>query len=230
MEGVDEEKAKEVSAHLEGKNEVAGFLESMGQQGNGDAIMQYLRNINAEPTLVAAVRSVLAKEPSERTGFDSVALVHLQAALEKKVAEWEATVEATASTKALIHAETLGAWAIKEMAAENVKAVEVELATAEEAVVVAHQQLQEATAAEQHEENVLAHHLTDLTLAGDRVRECNAALEALGCLELGPADVVQEQQELPVVTIETTGAMEVDTEPCGAKMDVAMDVDMPIAA
>jgi len=226
MEVIEEEKAQELAVHVQGKDEVAGFLEAMAQQGNSDATLQYLRSIDGEPTLVAALRSVLEKMLSERSGFDKVAVEHLQGVLETKVAEWQASVQAMSATKANIHAETLGAWAVKEVAGQQVKEAESELEASEQALAFAQEQLNEATGAEQHEESVLAHYLTDHTLAHERVRECSAAMEALGRLEAGP------EVELPIAAAEGVDAMEVDTDILAAKMDAVMDVDMgtPIAA
>jgi len=217
----DQEKAKEVGEMKEKRREVADLLTAMQEKGNGEAISKYLletRMPPAELPLIAALRSVLEKEPSERIGFDTEAIKHLQAFLENKVAEWDAQVAVITADKANIHAEALGAWAIHQVAGENVQEAITELEKVDSAVVAAQQTLEEANVTELQEENGLSHCMSELLLAGDRASQCSAALETLERLAAGQ-DIVQEVPLM--VTGEAAGAMEVDSEPA-AGLDVEM--------
>merc|ERR1719487_98002 len=141
---------------------------------------------------------------------------HLQTFLQKKVADWEVEIKAVTEAKANIHAEALGAWAVREVAGHHVQEAVLELEAADAAVVEAEQKMEEAKSAETQEERVLAHYLTDLTLAGERVRQCSEALEVLAQLEAGQ----------PVVEATTPPKeMDVDFEPA-AKMDTVLDTEM----
>lgn len=228
----DEDKAKEVASLEASKFEVARLLDVMGTKGNGEEIVEYLKSAKAESPLVAAVRSVLDKEPVERVDFDLVALQHLQVFLEQKVAEWTAKIADMVAAKANIHAEALGAWAIKEVDGEHVQEAMAELDAAEAAVAAAQQKLKEQEDILALEEGVHSQCVSELSLADDRARQCSAALEALQRLEAGQEEMVQE--EPAAVTGEP---MEVeflnlaDAEMAAAKVD-AMDVEMgtPITA
>jgi len=223
-EAADAAKAQEVAVNEQAKAEVVRLLEGMGQQLDGDSIVvyqTYLKGVNAEPTLIAALRSALEKESSQRCGFDCVAMEHLKNILEHKIREWDAAIAAMAVAKANVHAEALGAWAIRELAGEHVQEAVVELEAAEAAVAAGTEQLNAAREAEQHEEAVLAHYLTDLTLAGEKLRQCGDALEALMSVEAGPKVV---QEAAPVLA---TG-MDVDVEMAAEKMDTSMDVEMTL--
>jgi len=225
VQAADEDKAKEVAEFEQGRLEVIGYLEAVAQKG-GETILKYLSSVKAEAPLQAALVSVLKKEPLDRAGFDEVALQHLRMFLEKKVSEWDETIEAMKAGKANIHAEALGAWAVKEVTGEHVREAAVELEGADAAVAAAEQKLNEVKEAEQEEENVLSHYLTDLTLAQDRVRQCGTALETLERLVMGQEMVV----EAP--SCSTAAAMEVDTDLVASKTDAVLDADMgvPIAA
>jgi len=220
LKAEDEEKAQEVSVDEKAMAEVSGLLAAMAQQGQGEAISTYLRSNKGEPALVDALRSVLLKEPTERSGFDDVALEHLKAFLEQKVAGWAAHIEGRVSAKANVHAEALGAWCVKEVAGEHVQEATVELETAEASVSEVRQQLKEAKQAEQQEDRTLAQLLSELTLAGERARQCNMAVEALEQLVVGKVQAA--------ATEETNVAMDVDAM-LDRKVDAMMDVEMGTA-
>jgi len=227
VEAMDQEKAKEVAAYEQGKAEVVALLVAMAEKGSGEAISTYLRSVNAETPLLAALRSVLEKEPVERTGFDCEALAHLQRFLEQKVSDWDTQINALIATKANIHAEMLGAWAIKELAADHVREAVAELESVETAVVAAQQHLKQTKQVEQEEERVLSECLTELTLATERARECGTALEVLERL-------VKAQDMAPEASVELQVAaepMEVDAnaELAAAKLDVMLDAEMGTA-
>lgn len=219
VESLDQEKSNEVAVFDAGKQEVVALLEKMSEPGSGEALLPYLRSANAEGPLLAALQSVLKKEASDRIGFDEVALTHLQNFLEKKTAEWDSKIETSGIAKANIHAEALGAWAVKEVAKQHLQEAVDELAAAEKAVITADQVLKDAKNAEQQQDGVLAHYLTDLTLAGERVRQCGEALESLARLEAGqPMEV-----EVPPMA---TG-MDIDMD--AAKTDMVLDSEMGVA-
>jgi hypothetical protein len=227
VEALDSEKAKEVTVLEEGKAEVVALLGAMAEKGNGEAILGYLRNANAETPLVAALRSVLQKEPTDRIDFDAIAMEHLRAFLEHKVAEWEAQIQVHTAAKANIHAEMLGAWAIKQVAADRVREATAELETAEAAAQAAQQTLKQARLAEQQKERILSDFMAELTLAGEKANQCEAALCALERLVSGRDESLEAAAVAePVVT------MDVDADVLGAKMDARADVEMgtPIAA
>jgi len=219
VEAEDQEKATEVAVYVEAKNEVVGLLQAMAEKGDGEAISTYLHSAKAEPALVSAVRSVLTKEAKDRVDFDLVAMTHLKNFFETKVADFDAQLQVVVASKVNIHAEALGAWAVKEIAGENVRDAIAELETADNAVTAAQESVREAKQHEEQQEFVLSQALTDLTLAGERARQCNAALEVLDLLMAGPMVAAT-----PVVT-----AMEVDAEMAAVKMDSALDVEMGTA-
>merc|ERR1719247_3435088 len=128
VESLDQEKSNEVAVFDAGKQEVVALLEKMSEPGSGEALLPYLRSANAEGPLLAALQSVLKKEASDRVGFDEVALTHLQNFLEKKTAEWDSKIETSGIAKANIHAEALGAWAVKEVAKQHLQEAVDELA------------------------------------------------------------------------------------------------------
>jgi len=221
----DEEKAKEIVVFEEGRTEVAVLLEAMATKGNGEAIVTYLQSVKAEGPLIAGVRTVLDKEPVDRLGFDLVAQTHLQSFLETKVAEWTGKIEGLVAAKANIHAESLGAWAVKEVAREHVEQAMKELDTAETCVAAAQERLREAEQLETQQDAVLAQCMSEFTLAGDRASQCSTALEMLECLVLGQ----EIEPEAPAVNAE---AMEVDAEAevFAAKLEDCMgDAEMGMA-
>lgn len=228
----DEDKAAEVASLEASKLEVVRLLEAMGTKGNGEVIMEYLKSAKAEGPLVAALRTVLDKEPADRIDFDLVVLQHLQVFLEQKVAEWTAKIADMVAAKANIHAEALGAWAIKEVDGEHVQEAMAELDAAEAAVAAAQQKLKEQEDILALEEGVHSQCVSELSLADDRARQCSTALEALQRLEAGQEML---QEEPAAVTAEQPMEVEflnlADAEMAAAQVD-AMDVEMgtPIAA
>lgn len=218
VEALDAEKAKEVGVFQTGRQEVVDLLAKIPEQGSGETILPYLRNENAQAPLVAALQSVLKKEASNRIEFDLVAETHLKSFLDDKVAGWDVKIETVSALKANVHAEALGAYAVKTVAKEHVQEATAELEVADKAVVAAEQKLTEAKSAEQQQDGVLSHYLTDLTLAQDRVRQCSEALESLVRLEAGSS--MQVEVPLPAA------GMEVDAD---ASKDVVMDSEMGIA-
>merc|ERR1719498_2120161 len=93
VQALDEEKSKEVSYLEESREEVVQLLTKMEQPGNTEEILTYLRTTSAEPPLVAALRTVLDKEPSQRVGFDAVSLEHLQAFFKHKIADGDSRIQ-----------------------------------------------------------------------------------------------------------------------------------------
>jgi hypothetical protein len=221
---LDEEKGQELAELVKQKEEVVTLLSSMKEKGSGEAVSDYLRNNRAELPLVAALRSVLEKEAPERIGFDMIVLQHLEGFLTDKVAYWEKEIADVSAVKARIHAESLGAWAVKEVVGDNMKVASAELETAESRVVEMRSNLKEAEKAAHQSERILCDCTSELTMAGERVRQCAGALELLERLEAGQ----EMAQEVPQMATGDAVPMEVDVPKDAVMIDAEMSV--PITA
>jgi len=221
LKGLDEEQAEELSADERSKAEVVDLLTAVDQQGHGERIAAYLNSVKAEAPLVSALRSVLMKEPSERHGFDDLALQHLRAFLEQKIVVWNTRIEERMANKANIHAETLGAWCIKEMSSEHVTTAASELTASGGVVADAQEQLKDAKQVQQQQEATLARLQQEQKLADEQAQRCSTAVEALERLIQG------QEEEAASPASDRSCPMDVEvTDAVAAKMEAMMDVDM----
>jgi chromosome segregation ATPase len=229
LKGEDETREAEITEATQKRDEVTAMLEQTKIQGSSEPIAEYLKESGAENPLVAGVRSVLEKAPEQREGFDHVVIEHLQAFLTTRVGEWNATISEKIAAKANIHAETLGAWAVKECMGSQVKESQNRFDAAQEAREAARLQLTEAEAAFQEQEAVLASLTTDTSAIAQKAKQCQDALELLALLEAGKSTVEEAPAPMAVEEVNADVPMAVDeATTCAAEvaMEAPADVTM----
>jgi len=195
LEQADNAKAEEVTEHQTSKATVEGHLSTMTHQGCGEAISEYLTGVKAEPPLVSALSSVLKKAPEDRHDFDDIALAHLRTFLEVKVKQWTGRIEALQAATANIHAETLGAWAIKEIQGRSIQDNIKELGAAEAELTDAKARLKDAEKVGEKAARSLYQAKAELSLAADKCRQCTTALESMAKLEAGIKEEEEEERD-----------------------------------
>lgn len=207
VEAIDKS-GKKIMAGLEkNRKEVAALLASTDEKGDAEDIETFLHDEKAESVLIAALPSVLAKEPSERIGFDLVALASVKEFIGNKVADLDAEIAAEAARQADAHAEAVGAFAVMDLAKERLQDAVARLKEAEAAVEECREKLKETNAAMQQEERSLAEGLVEVSMAEAQTRQCCEAVDFLKGLEAGPkadtasADTVAPDVEMAVAAV-----------------------------
>jgi hypothetical protein len=69
-------------------------------KGHSDKLIQFLEKANADAVVIASAPSVLAKDPSERAGFDLQVLSCLRDFLREKLAALDAEIQAETADQA----------------------------------------------------------------------------------------------------------------------------------
>jgi len=183
----DDKARVKIMAKLEKERaQVAGLLASVDQKGSFKALQSYLETAEADIVVISSMPSVMAKEPSERTGFDLHVVTWLRDFLGEKVSALDAEIVAEVAHQADAHAEALGAFAILDLARDHMRDATAGLRKAEAVVEAARESLKEANAAVEKQEGLTAAKRLEIVVAEDKARRCREALDSLKCLEAGP--------------------------------------------
>jgi len=199
-EAEDKARAKIMAKLEKDRAQVAGLLASVDQKGSSKALQSFLESAEADIVVISSLPTVIAKEPSERTGFDLHVLKWLQDFLGDKVSALDAEMVAEIAQQADAHAEALGAFAILDLARDHMREATAGLRKAEAVVEAARESLKEANEAVEQQEGLSAAKRLEVVVAEDKARRCREALDLLKCLEAGPevsAAPVPEEAPVP---------------------------------
>lgn len=200
-EADDKARAKVMAKLEKDRAQVAGLLAIVDQKGSSKALQSFLEGADADIVVISSLPSVMAKEPSERSGFDLHVLTWLRDYLGDKVSALDAEMVAEVAQQADAHAEALGAFAILDLARDHMREATGGLRKAEAVVEAARESLKEANVAAEQQEGLFAAKRLEIVVAEDKARRCREALGLLKCLEAGPevsATPVAEEAPVPV--------------------------------
>jgi hypothetical protein len=173
-----------------------------------EPVCSYLSTHGADPVLMAALQKTLLLKPEERTPFDRAALDEASKFIAEKVAECTAAVTRGQESFSDFNAEYLGAWAIFDVARDEVR-------TATEILDEADRNLSDATVAKKlarskvtDQEKVVTTLLKESTSAETKVQQLDDALAAVAQLEAG--DEAKQEDSAMDVDASNENAMTVD--------------------
>lgn len=218
VDAANKAKADVVNLFEQRKAKVLELLEGANTKGSADAVVEHLRQSKCDPALVAALPSIYKKEPCDRTGFDLVALAGLRTTLEKQAAAAEDGIVAARADKVNIHAESLGAWAVMQLARNHAQEAQGELEAASKVAEAERESVREAKLAVEQEERTHSDRAGELNAASEKVGRCRSALEALQRLEAGQQVAREPEVSSPAVA-ETAAGAEVDSQLATAKLE-----------
>jgi len=176
------------------------LLAGADQKGYTDALKNFLYDNEADIVLMSSLPPVMAKEPSERAGFDLHVISCLRDFLGEKVNGLNVEIEAEIPGQVDAHAEAVGAFAILDLARDHSREASAELRKAEAAVQAAREKLREATQAVKQQEAMVAEKRVQGHVAEDKARRCQETLELLKSLESGEqADDMDVVEEAPLI-------------------------------
>lgn len=153
------------------------------------AVVSYLEDSGAEKVLVAAASEALGTKTESRKRFDKVTVQHVGEVLEEKARAIDAKVEQATPAAEEANAELLGAWALADVAREDMARAEEAGSAAEAASKAARKTLQEAQISVRAHEaalKVAAAALEQATEKAQLVERGFAALEELKAPKLQP--------------------------------------------
>jgi len=185
-EATDKSKGKIMAGLEKERNQVAAHLSSVDEKVHSDKLIQFLEKANADAVVIASAPSVLAKEPSERAGFDLQVLSCLQDFLREKLAAVDAEIQAETADQADAHAEARGAFAILDLARDDMREATANLRKAQAALEAAREGLEKANDTVEQQEGVVATKRVEVSIAEDKARRCREALDLLKEMETGP--------------------------------------------
>jgi len=173
-----------------------------------DGVCGYLTAQGVDAVLMAALPKALGLRPEDRGAFDKASIEAANTFILEKVASCNADVSQGDEKFGDIKSEHLGAWAILDLAKEEVAAAtqvrdnsESELQKATVDKKLAHSKVSEQDAA-------LADLLAESTMADAKVQQLEQALNAIVQLEAGEPEIQAEKDDAMEVDAENTVAVE----------------------
>jgi len=145
-----------------------------------ESVLEYLAENGAEQALQAAARSAFERSPAERRPFDVVALEALVANLAAYQAAASEKVTLSTPSAEQARAEVLGAWAILDVARDQIMATKEAIVEAELALEQASESFTTAETEAKVLRQALSGCLVQQTLSESAAAEINTALAALG--------------------------------------------------
>eukprot|EP00448_Togula_jolla_P021768 CAMPEP_0170591286 /NCGR_PEP_ID=MMETSP0224-20130122/12323_1 /TAXON_ID=285029 /ORGANISM="Togula jolla, Strain CCCM 725" /LENGTH=373 /DNA_ID=CAMNT_0010915141 /DNA_START=56 /DNA_END=1177 /DNA_ORIENTATION=- len=145
-----------------------------------DLVLEYLAENGAEQALQAAARSAFHRSPAERHPFDVITLEAVQANLALYQAAASEKVATSAPSAESAQAELLGAWAVLDVARDQIMTIKEAIGEAEQALELASQSFTAAETEAKALRQALSGCLVQQTLSEASAAEINKALAALG--------------------------------------------------
>jgi len=144
-----------------------------------ESVLEYLAENGAEQALQAAARSAFERSPAERRPFDVVALEALVANLAAYQAAASEKVTLSTPSAEQARAEVLGAWAILDVARDQIICLKESIGEAEQALELASQSFSAAETEAKALRKALSGCLVQQTLTESSAAEISDALAAL---------------------------------------------------
>lgn len=220
-----EEKAK-VAYVLEGSFLLlaeGGWEDEDAKASAVDTVQSYLEGIGAEKVLVAAAHAALSTKMDSRKPFDKVTVEHVREVLEEKMRDITAKVEHEQIYYDKAKAELLGAWALADVARDNMLRAEDSCNAAEAARQASLKQQEEAQVGLCTQEAAQKAAVATLQQASEKVRLVEKAFCDFEQLRAGPPPAAEEATE------DMSAPKEVDqmkTDPPPAEEEVTQDAEM----
>lgn len=185
-EAVDKSGKKTMAGIEKNRNKVGALLAGVDVKGSPEDLVEFLEDIKADPVLIAALPSMLAKEPAERAGFDLAVLANVKELLGNQVATLDADIQGESARQADAHGEAMGAFAVLDLARDKVKEVAARLKDAQSTVDGCREQVDQANDEVEKEETTVAKGLVEFSKVEEHARRCREACDLLAQLEKGP--------------------------------------------
>lgn len=198
------------------------------------AVYEYLKSMNCEAPLLAALPKALAQRPAERRLFDDVVFEEVARIIGEKVTTMTSAIDQAQEEFEDIKATDLGAWAIWDVACDEEAAAAKSHECAQDSLKQA-EGTQSSLAAKIAEQNTLLEEADlDKVVAETNTQEIGKALAELDRLESGE---IQEQEKTATVQIENGVAVPSDKwellpqgvpapRGCEYKMDMSTGTNM----
>lgn len=184
-----------------------------------DAVCSYLKSEGADGVLLAALPKAFGCRPAECGAFDKIAVDEAVRAISDKVAACATQLAEGDERLEDVKAQYLGAWAISDLAREQVQAASEVRDNADSALQRATVDTKLAQSKVTDQDLILSTCLSESTIFDAKLKQLDVALSALAQLEAGE-EAEQENKE---------NVMAVDFE--GKDTTMAMDhVQLPIQA
>lgn len=182
-----------------------------------DAVQQYLKNIDAEPALIAAATRALRCKPESRHAFDKLTVSSVLEVLNAEASRIDALIMQHQPEQDDVTAEQLGLWALCDRESDQEKAASAALADAE---------MNKKTAAALRDgyladisvrESAVSKRLCEQVIAEEKFKQVSNALEAVERLVAFSYDAKADTVgSVDVSMADTTGSVDVQMADTGA--------------